>query len=164
MPIRRAWLPREGHLTIFHFHDFADDATLGFTADVAARVVRNTVLNPALTLPLLLFAHYTGKGRELSTGHETALRRLQCLLYIGIARVLNGFLSKGFQNNWQGSKYDWEKEVAVITGGSDGIGKNVSFLLAEKGVKVASLDMQPPTFESRESLALPAVSCCLTLA
>lgn len=72
-------------------------------------------------------------------------------MYIGIARVINGFLSRGAQNNWQSSKYEWEKEIAVITGGSDGIGKNIAFLLAERGVKTASLDKQPPTFESRES-------------
>lgn len=72
-------------------------------------------------------------------------------MYIGIARVINGFLSRGAQNNWQSSKYEWEKEIAVITGGSDGIGKNIAFLLAERGVKIASLDKQPPTFESRES-------------
>ncbi len=149
-------------------HDPADSAFVGFTADVVARIVcpicpscqplprsdlgqvQSTAFNPALTLPLLLFALYTTKGRELSLGHDRALSRLKLLIYIGIARVVNGFLSRGAQNNWQSSKYEWEKEIAVITGGSDGIGKNIAFLLAERGVKIASLDMQPPTFESRE--------------
>lgn len=130
-------------------HVFANHV-VGFTADVLARIIQNTAFNPALTLPLLLFAHYTGKGRELSTGHETALKRLKLLLYIGIARLVNGFLSRRAQNNWTSSKYNWGKEIAVVTGGSDGIGKEISLLLAKKGVTVAILDIQPLAFESSE--------------
>jgi len=52
-------------------------------------------------------------------------------------------------NNAVKAKYDWEREVAVVTGGSDGIGKEIVLLLAEKGVKVAVLDVQPLTY-SRE--------------
>ncbi|KAG7004410.1 dehydrogenase RED2 [Physcia stellaris] len=127
----------------------ADDQVAGFTIDVVARIIRNTALNPALTLPLFLLAHYTRKGRQLSVNHEIALQRLKYLLYIGIARLVNAFLSRGVQNNWTSSKYDWNREVAVVTGGSDGLGKNIALLLAEKGVKVASLDIQPPTYEPR---------------
>lgn len=103
-----------------------------------------------MTLPLVLLAHYTRSGRELSLGHETALKRLKLLLYIGIVRLVNGYLSRRALNNWQTAKYDWNKEIAVVTGGSDGIGMNISFLLAQRGVKVISLDVQPPTFETRE--------------
>ena len=41
--------------------------------------------------------------------------------------------------------------MAVVTGGSDGIGKLVVQLLAEKGLKVAVLDVQPLKFEARKS-------------
>ena len=61
------------------------------------------------------------------------------------------------QNNWKKAKYNWIREVVVITGGSDGIGKHISWLLAEKGCKIASLDIQPPTFEPR-MLALTPIS------
>lgn len=54
-------------------------------------------------------------------------------------------------DNWESSHYEWEKEIAVITGGSDGIGKHVSLLLAEKHVTVAILDIQPLTFKARMS-------------
>lgn len=111
--------------------------------------MRNTALNPGLTLPLLILAHYTRKGQQLSYGLETALRRLKFLVYLGIVRLLNGFLSRGAQNNWTSSKYEWNKEVIVITGGSDGIGKNIALLLADKGVKIASLDIRPPTYAPR---------------
>ena len=116
-------------------------------------MVCNTALNPALSLPVLLLAYYTRQGRRLTSGHETALHRLKILVYIGLARLLNAYLSRRAQNNWTSAQYDWEKEVAVITGGSDGIVKHIALLLAEKGVKIASLDIRPPTYESGTLIA-----------
>lgn len=37
--------------------------------------------------------------------------------------------------------------MVVVTGGSDGIGKIVVKLLAEKGIKVAVLDVQDLTYD-----------------
>lgn len=62
---------------------------------------------------------------------------------------MNNFLSNTSVNNWSTSNYDWNKEIVVITGGSDGLGKIVGKLLAEKGAKIAILDIQPLTFEPR---------------
>ena len=62
----------------------------------------------------------------------------------GVNRVLN-HLSR---NNWvlpSSTKWNWPKEVAVVTGGSSGIGSNIVKGLAEKGVKVAVVDIQEPT-------------------
>ena len=42
--------------------------------------------------------------------------------------------------------------MAVITGGSDGIGKNIALLLADKDVKIASLDIRPPTYAPRKPI------------
>lgn len=50
-------------------------------------------------------------------------------------------------NNWVKDQYEWDKEIVVVTGGSDGIGKEVVLLLAERGVRVAVMDVQPLTFE-----------------
>lgn len=50
-------------------------------------------------------------------------------------------------NNWVNDKYDWRREIVVVTGGSDGIGGIVVRLLAERGIKVAVLDVQPLTYE-----------------
>jgi NADPH:quinone reductase-like Zn-dependent oxidoreductase len=64
--------------------------------------------------------------------------------------VLNSasnYLSDKVVNNWSGDVWDWSKEVVVVTGGSDGIGKIVVALLAERGVKVAVLDVQPLSYE-----------------
>ncbi|KAL8906849.1 MAG: hypothetical protein Q9207_001776 [Kuettlingeria erythrocarpa] len=130
MPVRKGWLPREG-----------------FTADVILRLVKNTALNPSLTVPLYLLGHYTRRGQELAAGHDLALNRLKLLLYAGIVRWVNNFLSNASVDNWTTSNYDWNQEIVVVTGGSDGLGKLVSLLLAERGAKIAILDIQPLTFE-----------------
>ena len=54
-------------------------------------------------------------------------------------------------DNWESSRYEWEKEIAVITGGSEGIGKHIALLLAEKSITVVVLDIQPLTFNARMS-------------
>ncbi|KAL8780206.1 MAG: hypothetical protein Q9194_001037 [Teloschistes cf. exilis] len=130
MPVRKGWLPREG-----------------FTADVLLRLFRNTTLNPTLTLPLYLLSLYTGQGRKLTQGHEVAFNRFKVLVYLGVIRWLNDLLSTAALNNWTSSKYEWSKEIVVVTGGSGGIGKSIALLLAEKGATIAILDVQPLTFE-----------------
>ncbi|KAI4142296.1 MAG: hypothetical protein L6R39_004992 [Caloplaca ligustica] len=122
MPVRKGWLPREG-----------------FTADVLLRLIRNTAFNPSLTLPIYLLSQYTRRGHEFALEHDVAVNRLKLLVYTGIVRWINNFLSSGAVNNWTSSEYDWEKEVVVVTGGSDGIGK--------LGATVAILDIQPLTFD-----------------
>lgn len=52
-------------------------------------------------------------------------------------------------NNWSNDTYVWSQEVVVVTGGSDGIGKVVVHLLAERGIKVAVLDVQDLTYEGK---------------
>ncbi|KAI4181147.1 MAG: hypothetical protein L6R41_006800 [Letrouitia leprolyta] len=130
MPVRKSWLPREG-----------------FTADLILRLFKNTALNPSLTLPALLLGYYSRRGQSITAGHEVALNRLKLFVYLGILRWINNFLSGAAVNNWNSSEYDWKKEIVVITGGSDGIGKLVALLLQERGAKVAVLDVQPLTFE-----------------
>lgn len=110
---------------------------------------KNTALNPSLTLPALLLGYYSRRGQSITAGHEVALNRLKLFVYLGILRWINNFLSGAAVNNWNSSEYDWKKEIVVITGGSDGIGKLVALLLQERGAKVAVLDVQPLTFEPR---------------
>lgn len=55
-------------------------------------------------------------------------------------------------NNWRSDTYDWGREVVVVTGGSDGIGALVVQLLAERGIKVAVLDVQPLTYTAPPSV------------
>ena len=130
MGTRRGWLPREG-----------------FTADVVFKLIDRTALNPALLLPLVLISRYTKRGENLSILHPTATRRIKTLFYLGLARWLNNLYSRAVLNNWRSDKYDWSKEIVVITGGSSGIGSHIAQLLAERKIKVVVLDVQALSFE-----------------
>ncbi|KAH0565785.1 hypothetical protein GP486_000830 [Trichoglossum hirsutum] len=134
MPQRRA-LPRKG-LTIVPI----------------IRLFQKTALNPIVTLLLLLSASHTQRGRELALTHQTLLRRIRILFYIGIYRWATSFLNGRVLNNWENDKYDWAKEIVVVTGGSGGIGGNVVKLLDERGIKVVVLDIIPLTFEASSNV------------
>ncbi|KAF1963521.1 dehydrogenase/reductase SDR family member 8 precursor [Byssothecium circinans] len=139
MPIRSDWkLAREG-----------------VTADTFAHLIRSTALNPALTLPLVLLARYTAQGSSLASQHGTALNSVKALLALGALHTVGRWLDNKVINNWKGNKkgeWDWGKEVVVVTGGADGIGKAIVGLLAERDVKVAVLDVQPLTYEAPPSV------------
>ena len=120
----------------------------GFKADTVLKIIRNTALNPTLTLPLLLLAKYTKKGQNLAILHPKAYSRLKTALVLGIIKWINSYLSRRVLNNWVEDKYDWSKEIVLITGGAGGIGGQVVQLLAERGIKVVVLDIQPLSYEA----------------
>jgi NADPH:quinone reductase-like Zn-dependent oxidoreductase len=123
-----------------------------------SRFLKLTALNPALTVPLLLAARYTTQGNIFAAEHATAYKYLKPLVVWGLLRSASAWLDDAVTNNWSQDTYDWNKEVVVVTGGSDGIGKIVVHLLAEKGIKVAVLDVQELQYEgTRASLAVAAV-------
>lgn len=66
---------------------------------------------------------------------------------LGLLNTVSNWLSNATINNWKNDTYVWSNEIVVVTGGSDGIGKVVVHLLAEKGIKVAVLDVQDLTYE-----------------
>ncbi|KAF5719635.1 retinal short-chain dehydrogenase reductase [Fusarium mundagurra] len=130
MPIHQGLIPREG-----------------FCADVVLRLIRQTALNPALLLPLVLFARLTKKGQDLSILHPSASGHLKTLFYVALARWTSGWWSDKTRNNWVDDKYDWKREVVLVTGGAGGIGGRIVKLLEEMGIKVVVLDVQPMSFE-----------------
>lgn len=134
MPMHKGLLPREG-----------------LCADVILKLVRRTLLNPNLLLPLLLLARYTKKGQDLSILHPKAARRLRLLFYVAVARGLSGWLSDKVRNNWVGDRYDWSKEIVLITGGAAGIGASIVKLLDELKVRVVVLDVQRMTYTACKS-------------
>ena len=124
----------------------------GFVADPIFRLLGKTVFNPALLLPLILLARFTKRGRDLSILHPLALYRFKALLFVSIAGWANRWYSRKVLNNWLGDKYDWTREIVVVTGGAGGIGGEVVKLFAERGIKVVVLDIQAMTFEARKYL------------
>ncbi|KAL1954578.1 hypothetical protein VTO42DRAFT_913 [Malbranchea cinnamomea] len=129
------WLPREG-----------------FTADVVVEIFKKTVLAPSVTLPLLLLARYTAKGRDVAHDRPRLFQTLQILVAVGLVRWVNNWLNRKALNNWVSDKYDWSKEIVVLTGGSDGIGQRIAMRLALRGVKVAVLDIQPLKYRAHPNI------------
>jgi NADP-dependent 3-hydroxy acid dehydrogenase YdfG len=70
---------------------------------------------------------------------------LACLVSAGLIFRLNCWLSNRALNHFTtDSTWDWEKEIALVTGGSSGIGALVVEKLAEQNIKVISIDINPP--------------------
>lgn len=83
----------------------------------------------------------------LASQHGAAFRSLKGLLALSVLGSLSSWFDNKVINNWKSDEWDWTREVVVVTGGSDGIGKIIVQLLAEKGIKVAVLDVQKLTYE-----------------
>ncbi|KAF6841143.1 dehydrogenase reductase sdr family member 8 [Colletotrichum plurivorum] len=135
MPMHQGLLPREG-----------------LVADPIFRLIGRTALNPALVLPLLLLARYTKKGGDLAVLHPTAFSRLKKLAWLSIAKAVNRWLSTRALNNWVSDRYDWSKEIVLVTGGAGGIGGQVVQLFAERGITVVVLDIQELTFTAASNV------------
>jgi all-trans-retinol dehydrogenase (NAD+) len=116
-----------------------------------------TVLKGA-AVPLLLIKIILSRGPDnvrlplarILAGRLSATRidaSLKWLLAIGAVVQGNNLLSAWARNNWLfrtgKEQWNWPDEVAVVTGGSGGIGALIVKGLAHKGVKVAVFDMQP---------------------
>nr|XP_036580585.1 dehydrogenase reductase sdr family member 8 [Colletotrichum truncatum]KAF6788580.1 dehydrogenase reductase sdr family member 8 [Colletotrichum truncatum] len=129
MPMHQGFLPREG-----------------LVADPIFRLIGRTALNPALVLPLLLLARFTKKGGDLAILHPTAFSRLKKLAWLSVLRAANRWLSTRSLNNWVSDRYDWSKEIVLVTGGAGGIGGHMVRLFAERGITVVVLDIQDMTF------------------
>lgn len=100
--------------------------------------IERTLLNIRV-LPLICF--------HLYFMHGTFFTLQVTLLVLIVIHNLNGYLSTNSYNNWtQSDGYDFENDVIVVTGGSSGIGENVTkLMLAEHGcAKLAIIDIVPP--------------------
>ncbi|KAK4251303.1 hypothetical protein C7999DRAFT_28034 [Corynascus novoguineensis] len=121
------------------------------------------VLSPLLTGPILLsFTYLPDTVRHVlatvaqhlpeqlassltSLPHANAITALRVLVGLGVVRTVNRVLNTMAANSWRltaAPGWDWPNEIAVVTGGSSGIGKGIVERLAGLGVRVAVLDIQ----------------------
>lgn len=86
---------------------------------------------------------------------------LQTLSIAGILYICGKALSSLILNNWTSDKWDWRREVILITGGCSGIGEQIARKFDEHAIKVVVLDITPL------KVALPAsvhfYKCDITL-
>ncbi|KAK5636176.1 hypothetical protein RRF57_011888 [Xylaria bambusicola] len=107
-------------------------------ATYAPDAVRDSVSNLASRLPFL-------QGPLSNLNPSTVVTALRLLFAVGVVRRLNRALNAMAANSWRliASKgWDWPNEIAVVTGGSSGIGKLVVEKLVAHGLRVAVLDIQ----------------------
>ncbi|KAJ5556569.1 hypothetical protein N7494_000484 [Penicillium frequentans] len=121
----------------------------GLYIDPLASVAKKTILHPVIslaTLSALTFLDYDWPWPSLC--------KLACYgSFFGLAIWLNDYLTKWSRNNWTvDTKYDWKCEIAVVSGGSGGIGASVVQRLAADGVRVVVLDVIPLTYNIDEEI------------
>ncbi|KAL6854806.1 hypothetical protein ACO1O0_005933 [Amphichorda felina] len=139
--------------------------------------IKNLALQPLVPGSVLLFLAYAPTDvvqRVLSSpaiqrllGSTDARLPLRILLALGSIRVVNGFLSRWALNNWSVSAqrgWDWNGELAVVTGGSSGIGRAIVLGLVAKGVQVVVLDVQALPADMAKVSAIKHWECDMTSA
>lgn len=90
---------------------------------------------------------------------ERLIKALKWLTIIGVLRKASVFFSELGQNNWRWQsekhRYEWPKEVAVVTGAAGGFGQLLCQGLIKKGVKVIAIDVaekMPPKLRSHPKI------------
>ncbi|EEU34635.1 uncharacterized protein NECHADRAFT_34821 [Fusarium vanettenii 77-13-4] len=140
------------------------------------------ILSPFLTGPLLLIATHAPHlahdalasvisrlpdSVTASLKPATIKLALQVLVGLGLIRSLNKTLNTMAHNSWRlrASKgWDWPNEIAVVTGGSSGIGKDIVKRLVSLGVQVAVLDVQDLPKDLQENPRVSFYHCDVTSA
>jgi all-trans-retinol dehydrogenase (NAD+) len=125
--------------------------------NLLALPVTHVALNPVITAALLwvltkgppqLRSQLTSRIAALRDPkrHEQILKGLKWCLALGVAKLYNKQLNHIAMNAGRlqadKARWEWSKEVAVITGGCSGIGELVAKRLLDRGIKVAVLDIQ----------------------
>ncbi|KAK3182234.1 hypothetical protein K4F52_006411 [Lecanicillium sp. MT-2017a] len=137
--------------------------------------LNEALLSPAVSGSLLLAFIFAPEERKLAllkslrVPKEVPLdlikKGLQVLLGLGAVRYINASLSSLALNSWRLTKssgWDWQNEVAVITGGCSGIGKCTVERLVRRGVRVAILDIQDAPKSFRHNNLIRFYKCDIT--
>jgi all-trans-retinol dehydrogenase (NAD+) len=121
-----------------------------------AALIKYTLFNPVITGPLLYIFTIAPEGiqqpilqalntyvSDLALGRTVTV--LKWLFALGLFTTLNSFFSELAQNNfrWKSEKYryDWPKEIAVVTGAGSGFGRLISEGFSSHGIRVMALDI-----------------------
>ncbi|EEA25947.1 hypothetical protein TMatcc_005802 [Talaromyces marneffei ATCC 18224] len=120
----------------------------GFTADFVTSILGNTVFSPVKTLlAVLLFQYAPSNAPYLPQRRDGALNWLRIALALGLVSRVNSWLGRRVINRGTGDRYDWPREIIVVTGGSNGFGKEQVLMLAERAKsKIAILDVIAPDY------------------
>jgi all-trans-retinol dehydrogenase (NAD+) len=103
-----------------------------------------------VTLPIYLLPYFSNRAKLVSLIFRKGYGRLRLIVILGLLRWANNILDWGSINNWKTDTYAWNKEIVVVTGGSNGIGALVAEGLAKKGIRVVVLDYQPLSWKARK--------------
>ena len=134
----KGWLPREG-----------------FHADVLGGLAKKTLLHPLLIHPLYLYFALAPRGRQIISERPRLFKSIRLLAILAALRAINNWLNKRSLNNSATDNYGWDqdKELVIVTGGSDGIGSRIVQGLAERNIRVVVLDVQPLTYDRPKSVS-----------
>lgn len=113
-------------------------------------MIRCILLTAASVALRLVDAENLGVGQILPLSQSqfaTLIWYLKWGLPLWAIRDFNSVLNRWAENRWlwtnDKDKWNWKSEVAVVTGGSAGIGACVAKSLVAHGIKVAVLDVNP---------------------
>jgi hypothetical protein len=134
-----------------------------FSIGHVLELIDATILNPWATILLSVALHLFTESK-LSIRPDTAsllghrlgpVPDLQSktlkLVAAGVLLRINRALSSRALNNGTSARFDWCKEIVLVTGAAGGIGAEAAQRFAKRGSKVVVLDVLPLTYPARES-------------
>ncbi|KAF5667216.1 short-chain dehydrogenase reductase [Fusarium heterosporum] len=122
--------------------------------------LNDVIFSPLLSGPLLLATIYAPEAvndalaaitqrlpEQVAVTLDIAIVKKIMLVWLGlgVVRAINRFLNTMAHNSWRmraTRDWDWKSEIAVVTGGSSGIGLNMVQKLSAMGIRVAVFDVQ----------------------
>lgn len=141
----------------------------GLTIDVVARALRKSVLNPLLIIPL--WAALSWRPTIVALIPETTNGSVKfhvvaaVFTLLGIILETNDYLTTQFHNNWsRPSRWNWDREIVLITGGSSGIGQSLCQLLLQRNPKIRLViaDVVPLSWKPPERSRVHFYQCDLS--